>query len=250
MDNLYFSTSFSEGNIPEYRCPFCLNASLVKEDLSIHSTASSNRNRHEDWWEYEHEETVFRLILRCPRCDELVFAHGDGFIDEEFDVDSEEQWSRYYVQYIRPKNFFPPLKFIICPPATPKEVQAHLETASSLFHAYPSASCNSLRMAAEDILTSLGVPEAKPGGFLSFGNRIKKLPDSSNEYNLLDAIRWLGNEGSHSGSKISHEDAGHAFEVIDLLLEECYGDRKKKIHDLAAAIRKHKGPVGGQFLHP
>ncbi|MDT4870378.1 hypothetical protein FQZ97_1054550 [compost metagenome] len=167
-------------------------------------------------------------------------------MEEEYDVDSEERWSRYWVKYLRPKNFFPSLKFIICPPATPKEVQANLEAAAALYYAYPSASCNSLRMAAEEVLTSLGVPEPPPGEFVSFGNRIKKLPEDSNEYNLLDAIRWLGNEGSHSGSSITHKDAEHAFEVIDLLIEECYSDRKKKIHELAAAIRKHKGPVGSR----
>ncbi|WP_175526594.1 DUF4145 domain-containing protein [Geopseudomonas sagittaria] len=248
MNNQNFTTVFSTENLPEYTCPSCNKESLKKDDLLVKATADSERMRGQDWWEPEHEEYVFRLALICQNCNDLVFLHGDGFLEEEYEIDENDGWSRRWVTYLRPKNFFPGLKFIACPLATPKEVQAHLESASALYYAHPAACCNSLRMAAEEILTSLGVPEPQPGAFMSFGNRIKQLQETSNEYNLLDALRWLGNEGSHSGSSITHKDAEHAFQVMCLLVEECYSDRKKKIHELAAAIRAHKGPIGGRSL--
>jgi len=248
LNNQNFITVFSTEKTPEYTCPGCKKTSLKKDELFVQANAVSERGRNEDWWEPEHEEYVFRLSLKCSDCNELVFVHGDGFLEEEYDVDENENWSREWVKYLRPKSFFPSLKFIDCPPATPKVVQVHLEAASALYYSHPPACCNSLRMAAEEVLTSLGVPEPPPGEFVSFGNRIKNLPEESNSYNLLDAIRWLGNEGSHSGSSITHKDAEDAFQVMDLLLEECYSDRQKKIHELAAAIRQHKGPVGSRSL--
>ncbi|HDQ4152932.1 DUF4145 domain-containing protein [Pseudomonas aeruginosa] len=244
MDDVYFNTAFTQDAIPSYKCPACMKANLVEEEFMPSCTAYTRIHRGEDWWGPECEELIFRLTLKCPRCDDLVFVHGDGYIDEEITTEGEHDWSKRWVSYYQPKNFFPPLKFIDCPAATPREVQASLNSASCLYYSHPAAACNCLRMAAEDILTSLGVAIPEAGEFVSFGNRIKQLPEKSTEYNLLDAVRWLGNAGSHSGSKITHKDAEHAFTVIDLLIEEVYSDRKKKIHELAAAIREHKGPVG------
>ncbi|MGP3789457.1 DUF4145 domain-containing protein [Pseudomonas sp. B392_1p] len=243
MDESLFITTYAENQIPSLECPCCRNAPLSINELVVQATAASDMARSEDWWELEYEELVFRLTLKCPHCRETVFAQGDGYVEEEIEVDNYGDWTRHWVKYLRPKYFFPSLKFVSCPAATPEEVQKHLDAASALYFSNPAACCNSLRMAAEEILTSLGVLTGQPGNFISFGNRIHKLPESSSEYNLLDAIRWLGNAGSHSGSAITHKDAENAFNVIDLLVDECYSDRKKKIHELAAAIRASKGPI-------
>lgn len=60
---------------------------------------------------------------------------------------------------------------------------------------------------------------------------------------LFDAIRWLGNYGSHPGTQVEFDDALNALEIMELLLEEVYSDRKRKIQDLAEAINSSRGPI-------
>ncbi|MBD9415879.1 DUF4145 domain-containing protein [Pseudomonas sp. PDM16] len=243
MDSLLFKTSFHKEHVPSYRCPCCQAATMSAVDMHVTSTEASTKDMKEYWWDPTYVVHVFRLSLKCSACEELVFVQGDGYVEEEYEVDGEGGWNKIWHDYLSPKYFFPPLKFVVCPPKTPDAVVAHLESASALYYSHPAACCNSLRMAAEGVLTFLGVPESPVGAFVSLGTRIKSLDPASNEYTLLDAIRWLGNEGSHSGSRITHKDAEDAFQIFSFLVEECFSERRKEIQELAAAIREHKGPV-------
>lgn len=238
-----FVQEFARDEVPSYPCPSCGQSHLSVKNFLSEKNGDTKRNSGEEGWEPEYDEYLFSLVLVCGYCQETVFVSGDGYLDEEYDVDHNGNWSRHWVVKYRPKYFFPSLKFIDFPAATPKEVKENIDAASALFHAHPTASCNTLRIAAEGVLTSLGVPEPAAGEFISFGNRIKQLPQESTERTLLDAIRWLGNDGSHSKSLITHADAQDAFEVMNLLVEEVYSDRKRKIQELAKVINQHKGPV-------
>ena len=243
MNQDLFITDVTGSDFPTYPCPSCEKQDLRKVSFLSVESGATKKNRGEDWWEPEYDEHIFNMTMECSSCGETVFATGDGYIDEEVEIIREDHWERNYVLRHRPKYFFPALKFIECPAATPKEVQRNLESASSIYFSNPASACNSLRIAAEGIMTSLGVPEPEPGDFVSFGNRIKALAEESVEYKLLNAIRWLGNNGSHADTLITHKDAQDAFEVMDFLIEEVYSDRKKKINEIASLINEHKGPV-------
>lgn len=238
-----FVREFVKGEIPEYPCPSCGKLKLSEKAFVSEADASTKRNGGSEGWEPEYDEYVFSLTLECTGCFETIFVSGDGYVDEEIDVDDHENWSRHLVVKYRPKYFFSALRFIDYPNATPKDVKESVDAAAALFYAHPAASCNSLRMAAEGIVTSLGVPESARGKFVSLEKRIKQLPESSTERNLLDAIRWQGNNGSHSNSIITHADTEDSFNIINLLIEEVYSDRKRKIQELADAINLRKGPV-------
>lgn len=238
-----FVREFSKEEVPGYPCPSCGQSGLSNKCFVSESSGATKTNTGRDGWEPEYDEYAFSLTLECKRCLETVFVTGDGYLDEEIDVDQYDNWSRCWVAKFRPKYFFPALRFIECPKATPREVRDSIDSASALFYAHPAASCNALRMAAEEVLTSLGVAEAGVGEFVSLASRIKKLPEDSTERNLLDAIRWQGNDGSHSKSIITHADAEDTFNLMALLIEEVYSDRKRKIQELAKAINEHKGPV-------
>lgn len=238
-----FVREFAKEDVPAYPCPSCGKSELSDKAFVSESSGATKRNSGSEEWEPEYDEYVFSLTLACPRCLETVFVTGDGYLDEEIDVDQYDNWSRQWVVKYRPKYFFPALRFIEYPQATPREVKENVDSAAALFYANPAASCNALRMAAEEVLTSLGVAEAGIGEFVSLASRIKKLPEDSAERNLLDAIRWQGNDGSHSKSIITHADAEDTFNLMNLLIEEVYSDRKRKIQELAKAINEHKGPV-------
>ena len=243
VNEVFFVKEFTKTEIPNYPCPSCGATELVNKSFICEENAATRRNKGDEDWEPEYNEYVFSLKLECSKCFETLFVSGDAYTDEEIEINSETDWSRYYIVKFRPKYIFPSLKFIDCPNATPKEVKGSVDAAAALYYGHPTACSNTLRIAAEDILTSLGVPEAEPGKYISFGHRVKELPEESTERTLLEAIRWLGNDGSHSKSLITHADAQDAFEVMNLLIEEVYSDRKKKIQELAKVINQHKGPV-------
>ncbi|WP_194286247.1 DUF4145 domain-containing protein [Pseudomonas helleri] len=243
VNEVFFVKEFTKTEIPNYPCPSCGAAELVNKSFVCEENSTTKLNKGDEDWEPEYDEHVFNLTLECRKCFENIFISGDAYTDEEMEVESDTNWSRYYIIKFRPKYIFPSLKFISCPKATPKEVKENVGAAAALYYAHPTACSNTLRIAAEDILTSLGVSEAEPGKYISFGNRIKELPEESMERTLLEAIRWLGNDGSHSKSLITHADAQDAFEVMNLLIEEVYSDRKKKIQELAKVINQSRGPV-------
>lgn len=243
MKQDYFETAFAQESFPKYDCPSCRKSELEVTNFTSTQNGYTKRNSSDRDWDFEWDEHLFSATLECKNCKETVFCTGDGFVDEDFDGDSEGDFRRYHFLSYRPKFFFPSLKFIDFPVATPKEVQESIHTACAMYHSYPASACNALRIAAEDILTSLGVPEPEAGEYRSLAKRSKELPEDSQERLLLDAIRWLGNDGSHSNTLITHRDAQDAFEVMDLLIEKVYSDRAMKIQELAKAIREHKGPV-------
>lgn len=243
MKQDYFEIAFAQSNFPKYDCPSCRNSELEVTNFTSTENGNTKRNNSDRDWDFEWDEHVFSATLECKKCKETVFCAGDGFVDEDFDEDGEENFRRYHFVSYRPKFFFPSLKFLDFPVATPKEVQGSINTACAMYHSYPASACNALRIAAEDILTTLGVPEPEAGEYSSLAKRSKELPEDSQERLLLDAIRWLGNDGSHSKTLITHRDAQDAFEVMDLLIEKVYSDRAMKIQELAKAIREHKGPI-------
>lgn len=249
MKQDYFEVGFAKECFPRYGCPACRKADLELVDFSATENGETKQNSSLDWWEHEWDRYLFRATLECRICRETVFCSGNGSVEEEFDGTEETNFRSYHYVRYQPKFFFPSLKFMDFPPATPKEVQQSINAACAMYFSHPASACNSLRIAAEDILTSLGVPEPEAGEFSSLGKRSKVLPEDSQERLLLDAIRWLGNDGSHSKTLITHQDAQDAFEVMDLLIEKAYSDRALKIQELAKAIREHKGPVRKRGLY-
>jgi hypothetical protein len=242
-------TAFAAGEIPEYKCPHCYKGVLrLDGEFNSHETVASAAVHGEDWWEPEHIELLFNCSLKCSTCADLVFVVGNGVVEEEYEVDENGEWSRDWNSYYRPAFFHPPLQLIDYPAKAPKDVVAPLAVAGALFFSSPASCCNSIRASAEQILTHLGVQVKADDKFISFGNRINLIPDDKESTkNLFNAIRWIGNHGSHPGNEIEAEDALHALEIMEFLLEEVFGDRKQALEALAAAINDRKGPVGRLF---
>lgn len=81
--------------------------------------------------------------------------------------------------------------------------------------------------------------------FLNLHSRINLLPEKYGELKeLLLAIKWLGNAGSHADSPISIDDVMDAYQLIDHVLQELYVQKGKKAKALAKLINKKKGPKG------
>lgn len=174
-------------------------------------------------------------------------SSGDGSVDTDvtFDHDGEPEYE--YTLFFKPLFFAPPLKLFDVPSAAPDEVQLELQHSFAQFFASPSAALNFARSAVEALLTKLGVKrfvvqkgKRRP---LSLHARIDLLPAQySHVKELLLAIKWLGNAGSHPGSNISTDDVLDAYELIEHVLGALFSGRSKAMKALAKQVNRRKGP--------
>ncbi|UVM07025.1 DUF4145 domain-containing protein [Pseudomonas laurylsulfatiphila] len=238
--------AFTQGAMFEYKCPHCYNGLLrLSGEFNSKETELSKSQIDEEWWTPENIALVCSCTLKCTTCHELVFMVGNGVVEQEHDVDERGEWKTAWTSYFSPTFFHPPLQLIDYPSKAPKEMVSHLSVACALYFTSPASCCNSIRAAAELVLSELGVAVKEGDKWISFGNRINLLPeDQKSTKELFNAIRWIGNHGSHPGNEIEFEDALHALEIMEFLLEEVYGERKQALKELAAAINDRKGPVG------
>ena len=245
MDKQNFRRAFTSRNIPGYKCPHCLSGLLrIDGEFKSLETEESRAQHKEEWWDPEYVSYVFSCTLKCTTCNEVVFVVGSGWVSEDYDVDGRGELTKVFQSYFSPSYFHPGLQLIDYPSKAPKEVLAPLATACSLYFSSPASCCNSIRVSAEKLLTTLGIAEKKEDKIISFGNRINLLgEDHGTIKGLFSAIKWLGNHGSHPGNTIEADDALNALEIMEFLLEEIYGERKKALEELAEAINEQKGPV-------
>lgn len=237
---------FTKSSIFEYKCPSCHGGVLrLSGEFDSQETEASKIQHGEEWWDPDHIVLVFSCALKCVTCKELVFMVGNGVVNIDHDIDEHGNWVSDWTSYYSPSFFHPPLQLIDYAASTPSEVISPLSVASSLYFTSPASCCNSVRVAAELVLNKLEIPEKEGEKTLSFGHRINLLSEEQQTIKeLFNAIRWLGNHGSHPGNEIEFDDALHALEIMEFLLEEVYGDRRKELKELAAAINNRKGPVG------
>ena len=238
--------SFSASNVPAYGCPHC-EAGILQLDGKLDSQVTEASKKDQEYgFDPDFVVLTFGGKLRCTSCSEVVFVSGTGGVEIEHETDADGDWVSEWVEYHNPRFFYPPLKLVSCPEKTPYLVKEKIAAACESFFSQPDSCCNNIRAAAEEILTDLKVDlKTASGGFLRFSDRINKLPaEREGVKALFDAVRWLGNHGSHSGSVLTRSDALDAFEIMNLLLEELYSDSRLKAQELAKRINAAKGPVG------
>ena len=105
-----------------------------------------------------------------------------------------------------------------------------------------------MRSVIELILTHLKVPKTtldkkrKKRVRLNLHNRIEKLDSKHDEIKeLLLAIKWVGNDGSHTGKDITKNDVLEIYEILELALSELFENKSKEIRQRAKQINKDKG---------
>lgn len=246
MDKNELIGAFTRHTIPSYDCPHCESGKLtIVEDFKSRETLASQALHREEWWDPEDTVLHFHCSMQCGTCGDYVSLVGTGCVEMEQFIDENEHWMVSPVVFFKPTFFQPPLNLIEIPNRSPYTVRSFLKNAFAMFFANPSSCCNCIRMAGEQILTELGVEASSNNRRLSFKDRINALDEGHEAVKrLFDAIRWLGNHGSHPGDVITHKDACDALEIMEYLLAELYCDKKPKIEKLAAAINKRGGPLG------
>lgn len=214
-------------------------------------TRSSKELHSHDAWEPEWIDYVYSCHLQCTndKCQDIVLSVGSGGVDWDIEVDNHGYPEHVRADFFVPKFFQPPLHIIDIPPECPQPVANALKESFRLFFSSPSAAAASVRIAIEELLTVLRVKrfhvtKNRKRQVLNLHNRIQLLPPKYKQYkDLLLAVKWLGNAGSHGHSTVTPGDVLDAYELTSHLLHEVYSPKTKTLHALAKRVNKRKGPA-------
>jgi Domain of unknown function (DUF4145) len=251
MERKILKSRFTREHTPDWECPKCQKGILLikKESFQSEEPKNSRDHNHEDWTP-EYVRYIFNCLLYCNNnnCKEVVACTGTGAVDWSMLRDEDGEYEENYIDYFRPTYFEPPLNIIRISPNCPESVSEPIVESFRLFFASPNASANSIRAAIEKLLTELKVKRFNRSNnklrFIALHQRIALLPAQySGIHDLLFAIKWLGNAGSHSQDNLTHDDVLDAYEFLEHVLDEVYGHKAKKLKALAKRINKKGGPV-------
>jgi hypothetical protein len=225
-------------------CPYCGSASTyLKERTKFFQTHASYVSI-EVAGSGDPEELRGAAFGQCGcnnrECQEITHFIGSYFTK----LEDSQRGSVYEIVFLL-KFFYPAIPLIPIPPKTPQDVKSLLGRSFAPAFMDQSASGNLLRSAIEAILTECRVPRfvtAKNRRHrLSLHERIGLLPQNLQSYkdNLL-AVKWIGNAASHDN--LSVNSLRLAFEIVQNLLEELYGTRKREMLRAIKRINRRKRP--------
>ena len=202
-----------------------------------------------DAWEPEWMESRFCAILVCNsvKCGELAAISGSVFVEEAHEQDYNGSWNQSYVDLYEPRSLFPaPLPFQLFD-EIPDVVKDRLVEAAGLIWQNSEASANQIRQAVESLMDCRKVKKTRIQSGkrvrMSLHGRIKEFEKTDKDNaELLLAVKWLGNSGSHPGG-LDRDNVLDAFDMIEMVLTNLYNKSATAIRRKAKAINKAKGPT-------
>ncbi|WP_446029131.1 DUF4145 domain-containing protein [Lelliottia amnigena] len=239
------SAAFYDGLQVEWPCPACgqMTLQILKESFVRKSTRSTRLNQAEDWYEPEHDVSVFSCMASCTRkqCQEVVACSGTSTVE----LDWDEQHSRDVYHYVnKPASFIPALHPFTIAEKCPEEIAEALEAAFSVFLVQPGAAANLIRISVEAMMTAMGVADRNDKDKRIFlHQRLENLPPIYVAYKEpLMAIKFLGNAGSHSFDGVKVSDIEDAFEIMEYVVNDLFSGRKESVEVLTRRLNdKFKG---------
>lgn len=182
------------------------------------------------------------LVCTNPSCKNQHLVSGEWKELVDFD---EAAWRDVYVDHILVKLIAPTLPIIAIPPATPAKVTAAIHAASDVIWLNPSAAANQLRQAIEEILNHKKVRRTpvKKGGkpYLTTHQRISLYRGTNKDVaDTLEAVKWIGNSGSHE-STLTIAGVLEGADILADALHKLYDPTPKKLQARVKLINKRRG---------
>ena len=220
---------YSEDQIPSFKCPTC-----NLEDMIPVGQVS---NRQSDERAGGDTRAILRSDLLCQNddCGEV----GVILMMGEFYSDGRSEPEMLFVPaYVNPApNMFELHQ------KYPYKIRMLLEQVFSLFWVDHSSCGNKLRIVVEELLNQLGVEKYRKdkSGVVVLGKKghpktivlqqrleqfKKRGKIESKCITALEAIKWLGNESSHSSEGIFQNTAYQAIMILGAVLEQIYMNKE------------------------
>lgn len=251
IDKELLTSYFTKSQNISWPCSTCSNGYLViNEDTFFSKETSVSQKGHPLYGsEPESVRFVYSCIFRCSNnnCNEQFASSGHGCLDWDIEEDDHGMQQQVYSPCFEPYYFYPSLKIIDIPKIVPDDITNQLNKSFELFFSSPSAAINHARSALELILNHLKVPKTTINNKnkrvkINLHNRIDKLAKQNSELKeLLLAIKWIGNEGSHPEKRLTKNDVIDLYEILEHVLSELFENKSKTILAKAKKINKAKG---------
>jgi Domain of unknown function (DUF4145) len=227
---------------PHVACPVCHAGHLALDRIEAVPSARSSRIYETTHLPPDLSGT-FHGLLMCaiPTCRETVAIAGDYGVDP----DLEDDGTTGLFDFFRLRFATPALKIILPPTRTPEAVTRAIDSAATIMWADPNAAANRLRIAIDELLTAYGVPRFQNADGkrwrISTDRRIKEFgryEDGIAE--TLEAVKWIGNQGSHETS-ITATDVLDGADLLSYALKQLYDDSDEQIRRQVRAVNKRRG---------
>ncbi|MBK6994437.1 MAG: DUF4145 domain-containing protein [Saprospiraceae bacterium] len=257
---------FNFNNIPRFSCPNCGTGQLRFEKDSLMSrlpawirkfpVSSNNYDEHHqknidqiDIFENNRGESIASFFLQCDHhyCKEAVIASGllKNETETEYDNSEGEIWENDVANFY-PTSFYPTVHLFELPKKIPEKVRVELINSFSLFWISPPACGNAIRVAVERLMDERNIPISSKGKetALTLHQRIEKFGEEYKELSeLLLAIKWIGNDASHT-SDLYHSDVVLAYEFFERCLIELFEESKiERLKNSASEINLQRKPI-------
>ena len=244
--------------IPKFQCPHCsLGLLITDSNKFISESTEESLKCFNIIGEIEVWRKHFTTITRCnnPDCREITTISGlsnvvqTGWEEEEYDYELKQTFPHtptygdaYDIKYVNPC-----IRLIHIPQDIDSNIERTLNKSFSLFWNDEDACANKIRITIEQLLNFHNVPTTTINKekvvHLTLHERIKIFSKNNSKLqNLLLAVKWVGNEGSHFDQlSLERQDLVNAYKIIDLIFRDFFDTTRTEIHQLAQAINMNRG---------
>ena len=250
INRRHFAARFSQ--FPPWKCPSCRDGTLarIKDIRKVLETGPSKKAHGHEAWDPDWIIERFIDLLKCSNtsCEELVSVSGHTQNSLDYFYGPTGETETELNTYLVPTGFDPAPMIIAVSEKTPDEIQEVLKAAFSLYWLDKEACANKLRISVELLMDDIKIPSTRKGKDgrerpLTLDSRLREFSSISSEpAELLLAVKWIGNAGSHANlSRLDADDLLDVFEILEWVLEETYTGTRKRLAAIASEINSAKG---------
>jgi hypothetical protein len=221
-------------------------------------TAEMKKARDHDAYDPDWERGTFLAQGTCgaSQCQQVVIATGTWRVGYKTTGGDPQSYSDQFATFYRVRQIHPPLRLMELPEdAAVNEalggVAEGLLTAGAVLFAAPGLAATALRGCIERFLSNEGIArKTDKGGFRHLGLRLMEWRDQDATRggiaDLMLAVRWLGNTGTHEDSGLTVGDVLEGARLLNEAFHRLYVS--PAITAAAGAINAAKGPVNATTL--
>jgi hypothetical protein len=249
---------FTFREIPEWPCPSCHKGTLTGTKKSFRLIQSSASKRQEiefgNQSGYRLDYGNFAGVLRCSRdsCQEPVFLVGAYQVEDDFiGYDEYDHPDVRITEFLTPTIFQPTVPLFRLHHEVPALIRDAFDKSFEQFWLDNDACGNKLRSVVELLMTDQGMKSNRP-----LARRIEEFQTTKSNVlgDMLMAVKWIGNSGSHHGDSLSRPAIVDAMEMLDHVTFKLYdteSDKKEqRIHTRSQTINQAKGVLGTASKNP
>lgn len=238
----------SEEAWPRPLCPKCSFGYIRFAEPIVHESYESSSLHSHDYFDPEWIHGTFAILGECenPNCHQNVHGTGDYTVDYSRRRDYDPNSGPPYVQFFTLTHLHPPMLLMPIPESAPESVRDGVLRASRVLFADPGLAATALRATVELFLTSQGFSgTTQMGRYRSAESRIAAWLASDQERapaaELLRAVKWLGNAGTHEDSDLSAAEVLEGAKMLDEAFHRLFTGRN--IDARALTINAARGPL-------